>query len=163
MATYKNIQGDYIITTTAGNVTVNANLIVNGNIINANADLAEHYLADNYYVPGTVLVFGGDAEVTTTTKSHDSRIAGVVSTSPAYVMNSTLQGETVATVALLGRVPCQVIGKISKGDCLVSSELPGVAQALNSADYQPGCIIGKALQDQDSDNVGIVEIAVGRL
>ena len=127
------------------------------------ADLAERYQSDNNYTPGTVLEFGGVAEVTASTTGHSTKIAGVVSTDPAYLMNSSLEGSNVVDVALVGRVPCQVIGTINKGDCLVSSNTTGVATSMVSSEYQPGCIIGKALEDYNSDQIGVIEIVVGKL
>ena len=127
------------------------------------ADLAELYTADSDYVAGTVLVFGGTAEVTESDKSHSTRIAGVVSTEPAHVMNSGLTAEHTVTVALVGRVPCRVVGTINRGDCLVSSNVPGVATALDAARYQPGCVIGKALANYNSTEPGVIEAVVGRL
>jgi hypothetical protein len=124
------------------------------------ADLAENYTSDSDYAPGTVLVFGGEAEVTQSATSHDTRIAGVVSTNPAYLMNGT---ETGIPVALQGRVPCRVLGPVSKGDRVVSSHIAGVAQALDPLQYQPGCIIGKALQAIDSTDISVIEVVVGRL
>ena len=124
------------------------------------ADLAEVYTSDQQYPGGTVVVFGGQAEVTQSHDSHDTRIAGVVSTEPAYLMNSK---ETGVPVALQGRVPCRVLGPVSKGDCVVSSHIAGVAQALDPLQYQPGCIIGKALQAIDSTDISIIEVVVGRL
>ena len=124
------------------------------------ADLAENYTSDSDYAPGTVLIFGGEAEVTQSTASHDTRIAGVVSTNPAYLMNGAESG---IPVALQGRVPCRVLGPVSKGDRVVSSHIAGVAQALDPAQYQPGCIIGKALQSIDSTDISIIEVVVGRL
>jgi hypothetical protein len=127
------------------------------------ADLAENYLADTEYSPGTVVDFGGNQEVTISAVSHSTQVAGVISTKPAYQMNSGLVGDHVAVVALTGRVPCQVIGNIKKGDRLVTSSIPGVATALDMDKYQPGCIIGKSLADYNSVNVGTIEIAVGRV
>jgi hypothetical protein len=126
------------------------------------ADLAENYLADATYHPGTVLEFGGQQEVTTTTHSYSTRVAGVVSTNPAYLMNSELIGEHAVGVALTGRVPCKVIGKIVKGDRLVSSDIPGVAQVMTDDQYKPGSIIGKAVEEYDSDQPGIITVAVGK-
>jgi hypothetical protein len=125
------------------------------------ADLAERYVADADYAPGTVLIFGGEQEVTADISSHSTAIAGVVSENPSYLMNAELQGKHVVSVALLGRVPCQVQGTIRKGDLLVASATPGVAQKLDMAQYLPGCVIGKALANYDSDSVGTIEIAVG--
>lgn len=124
------------------------------------ADLAEVYTSDQAYAPGTVVVFGGEAEVTQSYDSHDTRIAGVVSTNPAYLMNGAESG---IPVALQGRVPCRVIGPITKGDRVVSSHIAGVAQRLDTQLYQPGCIIGKALQAIDSTDISVIEVVVGRL
>jgi len=126
------------------------------------ADLAEMYTADVEYTPGVVLEFGGANEVTATTQSHTTKIAGIVSTNPSYLMNSAHSGENVTAVALVGRVPCQVVGTIAKGDRLVASDIPGVATALNNDAYQPGCIVGKALENYQSTEVGTIEVAVGR-
>jgi hypothetical protein len=126
------------------------------------ADLAERYLADAVYSPGTVVEFGGTEEVTITTHSHSTRVAGVVSTNPAYLMNSGLIGDTVVNVGLTGRLPCQVVGRIEKGDRLVSSNNPGVATTLVSSEYQPGVILGKALESYDSNEVGVITIVVGK-
>jgi trimeric autotransporter adhesin len=126
------------------------------------ADLAEMYCADFAYAPGTVLDFGGDKEVTATTQSHSTCVAGIVSTHPSYLMNSALDCTNAIEVALVGRVPCRVVGTIAKGDRLVSSSTPGVATRLDMAQYQPGCIIGKALEAYNSDTVGTIEVAVGR-
>jgi hypothetical protein len=124
------------------------------------ADLAEYYSADVEYEPGTVLIFGGSSEVTTTTIGSDSRVAGVVTTNPAYVMNSELQGLR-ACIALQGRVPVKVLGIIKKGDLITTSSIPGYAcKAMNP---QVGTIIGKAVADKLDPNKGVIEVAVGRL
>lgn len=127
------------------------------------ADLAEMYTTDADYAPGTVLVFGGNQEVTMSTVAHDTRVAGVVSTNPAHIMNSGLQGTHTVAVALTGRVPVSVVGNISAGDQVVTSNRAGVAEALDMSRYQPGVIIGKALQSYSSDDVGVIEVVVGRL
>jgi hypothetical protein len=127
------------------------------------ADVAENYLADADYAIGTVLEFGGNTEVTISTESHSSAVAGTVSDKPAVIMNSGLTGEHVTTVALLGRVPCRVVGKIRKGNLLVSSHISGVATALVKSQWQPGCVIGKALDAYDSSEPGVIEIVIGRL
>jgi hypothetical protein len=64
-------------------------------------------------------------------------------------------------VALQGRVPCRVVGKIKKGEMLVTSRIPGVAVAAG-ADVKVGTVVGKALETYDSDHIGTIEIAVGR-
>ena len=124
------------------------------------ADLAEIYTSDQHYLPGTLLIFGGEQEVTQSTSSHDTRIAGVVSTDPAYLMNSTSNG---VAVALQGRVPCRVLGPVVKGDRLVASEHAGVAQKLMLTLYEPGCIIGKALENHPENTIKTIEVVVGRV
>lgn len=123
------------------------------------ADVAERYLADAIYEPGTVLHFGGSHEVSQCNVDHCTRIAGVVSTNPAYIMNDGLAGEHVVDVALLGRVPCQVQGPVSRGDMMVSA---GNGRARAEANPKLGAVIGKALQDFNGD-VGVIEVVVGRI
>jgi len=125
------------------------------------ADLAEKYTSDADYDPGTVLVFGGDEEVTECNTKYNKRIAGIVSTDPAYLMNSEGLG---VTVALLGRVPCKVIGEIRKGDLMVSSDTPGHAQAWNDESNPPaGSVIGKALENKTGAGTDVIEVVVGRI
>ena len=124
------------------------------------ADLAENYLSDADYEPGTVLVFGGNAEVSVSEIKGDQRVAGVVTTNPAYLMNSKLIGEHVAGVALQGRVPCKVIGKVAKGDMLVNSAIAGYAIVDNNP--KVGSVIGKALEAKLDGDRGTVEVVVGK-
>jgi hypothetical protein len=169
---------------TGGNLSVGTGTITGGNIVNSNAngvgnigsattyfntvfakatsaqyaDLAEKYVADAAYAPGTVLVFGGTAEVTVNAVDADRRVAGVVSTNPSYTMNSGLEAEHVATVALTGRVPTLVVGPVHKGDLMVSA---GLGRARAEADPRVGTVIGKALEDFDGAE-GTIEVVVGR-
>jgi hypothetical protein len=131
------------------------------------ADLAEIYMADKNYLPGTVVVFGGRDEITANDHEYDTRIAGVVSTNPAYLMNDTAtglqeNGSYAIPVALTGRVPCRVLGPIKKGDLLVASKFAGVAKAIDNAQWLPGCVIGKALSDLPNVEITIIEVVIGR-
>jgi filamentous hemagglutinin len=123
------------------------------------ADLAENYQADAVYKPGTVVVFGGKNEITVSDIDHDTRIAGVVSTNPAYLMNSEQHNGT--PVALAGRVPCLVQGPVTKGDRLVNVA-SGIAGKFDPGKAELGCVVGKSLQDLAHDHVELIEIAVGR-
>ena len=121
------------------------------------ADLAEKYEADSDYEAGTVVVYGGSKEITTTTQANDHRVAGVISTDPAYMMNSEADGQYVA---LRGRVPCKVIGSVKKGDVLVTSHKQGFAQVSdNPHSVSACCIVGKSLQNFDGTE-GVIEIVV---
>ena len=122
------------------------------------ADLAEVYETDAEYQVGTVVVFGGDKEVTISTEGNDPRVAGVISEKPAYLMNSDATGQPVA---LMGKVPCKVIGHIIKGDML-STDPANNGVAKKTHDPQVGEVIGKALENYDSEQIGTINIVVGR-
>ena len=122
------------------------------------ADLAENYLADKDYEFGTVLEIGGDSEVTEA-QLESTKIAGVVSKNPAYLMNSNCEGKHVVPVALQGRVFCKVTGEIRKGDMLVSA---GNGLAMATTNVKLGAVIGKALQDF-TGKTGLIEVLVGRI
>lgn len=122
------------------------------------ADLAEMYASDKAYEPGTVVMLGGTAEVTECANEQCEEVFGVVSTEPAYLMNSAMEGTGVA-VALSGRVPCKVIGAVRKGQRLVVSSTPGVAKASDTNDWK--CIIGRALEDKTTEEVDVIEVVVG--
>jgi hypothetical protein len=123
------------------------------------ADLAECYAADAAYEPGTVLEFGGEEEVTLSMGDMSRKIAGIVSTDPAYLMNDGMEAEFVAKLGLQGRVPCKVRGIVRKGDMMVSA---GDGFARAEEDPKLGSVIGKALEDFDGDQ-GVIEVVVGRL
>jgi hypothetical protein len=125
------------------------------------ADLAEMYVSDSNYAPGTVVEFGGKYEITISSASHSTAVAGIVSTNPSYLMNSEQTGEHVLAVALTGRVPCRVQGPVRKGDVLVASATPGVAQRIGM-NWQPGCVLGKSMQVIESAEIRTIEVAVGR-
>jgi hypothetical protein len=143
--------------TTAGSIIGNWTLTAGSRLQSTYADLAEYYEADDNYFPGTVLMFGGDKEVTIA-DSGTNKVAGVVSTNPAYVMNTTCPGLLTA-IALQGRVPCKVQGNISKGDMLISG---GNGFAVSTSFPMIGTVIGKALEDFSGVD-GVIEVAVGRI
>lgn len=124
------------------------------------ADLAEMYAGDKEYEVGTVVMVGGTHEVTECNKYGSSQIAGVVSDKPAYLMNKDIDAEHPICVGFVGRVPVKVVGHIEKGDLLTSSEIKGYATKF-SGEYQPGCIIGLALNNKE-DNTDTVEVLLKR-
>jgi hypothetical protein len=122
------------------------------------ADLAEIYESDDEYEVGTVVIFGGEKEITVSSMGADPRVAGVISENPAYLMNDEATGQAVA---LQGKVPCKVVGQISKGDMLVThSQHPGVAR--KGIDPKMGTVIGKALEEYNSTDIGTINIVAGR-
>ena len=156
-----------ILPTTANTINIGSSTVWFGTVYGKStqaqyADLAENYLADAPYDAGTVVIFGGEAEVTVSRTDHSPAVAGVVSTDPAYLMNGLLEGDTVVPVAFTGRVPCRVQGPVSKGDVLVTSDTPGVAQRIDNDKFVPGCVIGKSLESVDADVTSTIEVVVGR-
>ena len=123
------------------------------------ADLAEIYESDSRYDVGTVVVFGGEKEVTQSTISNDTRVAGVVSENPAYLMNDESEGQAIA---LVGKVKCRVHGMVSKGDLLTTCGThPGCAQ--KAASPVLGSVVGKAMENKDDAGESVILISVGRL
>lgn len=134
----------------AGNLSAN---VFNGTATAVQgADLAEKYLADEDYEVGTVVVVGGDKEIT---RSQVGAFAvGVVSGAPGLMMNQDLEGGTY--VALKGRVPAKVAGPVAKGDPLVAWK-NGTCRTVVD-DY--AFVFAVALEDSDIDDVKIIEVLV---
>lgn len=129
------------------------------------ADLAERYESDAQYEIGTVMVFGGENEVTQSTEYAQTSIAGVVSDNPALCMNAfSGPDETHPYIALQGRIPVKVTGIVKKGDILVSSYIDGYAVAWDDKDNDPRmtAYIGIAIGDKNDDGAGFVEVKVGK-
>jgi hypothetical protein len=116
------------------------------------ADLAEKYLADADYEVGTVVMIGGEKEVTAC--KIGSRAIGAVSANPAYMMNAELEGGTF--IALKGRVPVKVFGPVNKGDRLIASE-NGTARVpvISSSE-----VFAIALESNNDNDVKLVECLV---
>ena len=155
-------------TTSAANavdITVSANADIQAGTVYATAttaqyaDLAEIYESDSNYEPGTVVVFGGEKEVTQSTVFTDYKVAGVVSSNPAYLMNKDAEG---VAVALRGKVPCKIDGPVKKGDIIVTGTQPGTATGLAEDSAMPSavCVIGKSIEDDSGTGVRLINIVV---
>jgi hypothetical protein len=133
-----------------GNITAN---VFNGVATSARyADLAEKYLADDDYDIGTVMIVGGEKEITLS--SAGERAIGVVSENPAYMMNCDLENGTY--VALKGRVPVKVFGKVSKGDRLIAWN-HGTAIAVSSPSSD---IFAIALESTNDSEITLIEAII---
>jgi len=157
--TTKNILPDANTTYNIGSASKQYNTVYATATSAQYADLAEIYESDAEYEVGTVVIFGGEKEITVSSMGSDARVAGVISENPAYLMNSKATGQPVA---LQGKVPCKVVGQISKGDMLVThSQHPGVART--GTNPAMGTVIGKALEEYNSTDIGTINIVAGRL
>jgi hypothetical protein len=124
------------------------------------ADLAERYEADAEYEPGTVVVFDGDKEITTTDVEADYKVAGVISTDPGLKMNSNAgEDSTHPYVALKGRVPCKIIGPVKKGDLIVTSKTPGYGVSVGGTDMGRS-VFAKSLVNNDDSGEKVIEVAI---
>ena len=128
------------------------------------ADLAERYAVDGPVEAGDIVSIGGEAEVTKTTIDKDESIFGVVSTNPGLKLNAVAgNDETHPYIALIGRVPCKIIGAVNKGDRLVSSSIPGVARVVTPGEIMKvyPAIFGRALETNLDEEIKIIEVTIG--
>jgi len=124
------------------------------------ADLAERFEADQPYTPGTIVGLGGMKEITVVTEELSEEVFGVISTKAAYLMNSGAGSDsTHPPVAVQGRVPVKVIGKIRKGDRLVAAG-NGLARAGTKTELTPWNVIGRALENKADTGEGTIEAIV---
>jgi hypothetical protein len=121
------------------------------------ADLAEIYKSDVPYEYGTVVIFGGSEEITTTNEQADVRVAGVISQNPAYLMNNSAEG---LPVALRGRVPVRITGPVSKGDLLVTSTIPGYAKSVGRDNSYGLAVFAKSLTEDYRNGTKIIEAVI---
>jgi len=143
-------------------MTINgSNGTISGNQINANyADVAERFEADEILAPGTVVELGGLAEITKVTQDLSENVFGVISTRAAYLMNSQAgTDETHPPVAMTGRVPVKVKGRVNKGDRLVSAG-NGCARSAATGEATAFNVLGRSLVNKLTDGEGVVEAIV---
>jgi hypothetical protein len=117
------------------------------------ADLAEKYIPDTNYDVGTVMVVGGEFEITASVNGQ--RAIGVISSHPAFMMNSELEGGVY--VALKGRVPVRTRGNVKKGDRLVAGN-NGCAEVAKPEDYNN--VFAIALESSDDQNIKNIEAVI---
>jgi len=129
-----------------------------GSRINANyADLAERFEADELYDPGTVVEIGGDKEITAVKDELSDEVFGVISDTAGFTMNhSAGDDKTHPTIAMSGRVQVKVIGKVKKGDRLVSSGIKGYARSAKKDEMTAFNVIGRALEHKTDTKSGTV-------
>lgn len=129
------------------------------------ADLAERFAADKVYEYGTVVMIGGEFEVTETTNRYSTDVFGVVSDKPGFMLNAQAgTDETHPYIAMAGRVEVKVEGAVKKGQRIVSGEIPGTGIAVdndNLGGLSTFAVIGRALADKTTNGIGRVMVVVG--
>jgi hypothetical protein len=172
------INGTTSTATFAGNLVPNANNTLNigdagtrfANVYATNfigtaitslyADLAERFETDAPLLPGTVVELGGLKEITAAAQELSEAVFGVISTNAGFLMNGAAgSNATHPPVAVNGRVPVRVIGKVNKGDRLVSAG-QGLARAALRSEITAFNVIGRALENKETTGIGTVTSVV---
>ena len=108
------------------------------------------------------MAIGGDKEITAVEDELSDDVFGVISTKPAHLMNAGAgTNATHPPIAISGRVPVKVKGRVRKGQRLVSAG-NGIARAADSSEITPFNVIGRALEDKLDSGQGQV-LAVVKL
>ena len=163
-----------VVNIQTANVTLKANLLPNANAsfslgstslrwatvwgVSSSAlyaDLAEKYWSDNTYDVGTVVKLGGTREITICNEDCSNEIFGCISQNPAYLMNDN-NFENYQPVVLVGRSVIKIIGKISKGDRLVSAG-NGCARKATNEELSYQTEIGRALSEKNYEEIALIE------
>jgi hypothetical protein len=168
--TYGNSGGAWTAFRAQGNINQTAPVLVDirANIVHATstsaqyADLAERYAADQLLEAGDVVILGGSKEVTKCTKELDPQVFGVVSETPAFLMNKDAgNNDSHPMIALKGRVRVKVQGVGKAGDRIVSSSTAGVARVAMLAECTAFNVLGRLIQDKYSQQTELTECAIG--
>jgi hypothetical protein len=139
---------------------IHATYLVGTSITAQYADLAERFAADAAYPAGTVVALGGAKEITAAVEDLTEDVFGVISTNAGFLMNGNAgPNDTHPAIAVNGRVPVRVTGRVRKGDRLVSAGA-GLARAANRTEITAFNVIGRSLEDKPSAGEGIIEAIV---
>ena len=115
-----------------------------------NQNFNEIYDTDEEYAVGTVIIVGGDREVTACTTDSNVSVAGVISEKPGLLMNDKGRGQAIA---LRGKVPVLIIGAIVRGDLIVTSAERGCGRSAGTAPEFKAVAFAIALESNESDSV----------
>ena len=168
--TYGNSGGAWTAFRAQGNINESAPTLVDirANIVHGRAttaqyaDLAERYAADMLLEAGDVVILGGSKEITKCIKELDSQVFGVVSESPAFLMNNDAgNNDSHPMIALQGRVRVKVQGTGKKGDRIVSSDTAGIARVAKLAECTAFNVLGRIIQDKYNAQTELTECVIG--
>lgn len=167
---YGNTGGAWTAFRAQGNINDSAPTLVDirANIVHGRAttaqyaDLAERYAADMLLEAGDVVILGGSKEITKCIKELDPQVFGVVSESPAFLMNNDAgNNDSHPMIALQGRVRVKVQGAGKKGDRIVSSDTAGIARVAALAECTAFNVLGRIIQDKYNAQTELTECVIG--
>ncbi len=140
---------------------------IRANVIHATAtaaqyaDLAERYATDTPLETGEVVILGGNQEITKCMEELSNSVFGVVSDTPAYLMNAEAgNNDTHPAIALKERVPVRVAGKGSAGDRIVSAGT-GMARVAELNECTAFNTLGRLIKDKYNEEVALTECVIG--
>lgn len=113
------------------------------------ADLAEKYTTGEELAPGTVVCVCSHEDHEVEAADRGCTAIGVVSTDPAFMMNSEAEGQYIG---LKGRLPVRVIGKVNKGDAVYVDDNGCASTAING-----GSLVGIALESSEETDEKLIE------
>jgi hypothetical protein len=137
------------------------------------AEVYQHSEKKEDLEAGYVLVLDtvNEGKVKASTKAYDRMVVGVLSGSPGMLIGNQksigLGGISKDTLpdgelpmALVGKVFVQVVGKVSIGDLLTTSDTRGKAMSCTNYDICKGAILGKAMTNNKNGTViAIINLA----
>ena len=142
-------------------VDIRANIVHATSTTAMYADLAERYATDTPVEVGDVVMLGGIEEITKCEEAGSDAVFGVVSGSPAYLMNSEAgNNDTHPAIALKGRVPVKVRGTGKAGDRLVSAG-SGEARVATLEEATTFNTLGRLIKDKYNEETALTECVIG--
>jgi hypothetical protein len=125
------------------------------------ADLAERYEADCDTEVGDVVILGGHAEITKCKNELSDAVFGVISESPAFLMNAQAgNNDSHPMVALKGRVMVKLQGKGRAGDRVVSAG-NGEARVADLEECTAFNTLGRLIKDKYNVETALTECVIG--
>ena len=142
-------------------VDVRANVIHATSTSAMYADLAERYEADCDTEVGDVVILGGEAEITKCNDDLSDAVFGVISESPAFLMNAEAgNNDSHPMVALKGRVMVKVQGTGQAGERVVSA-VNGEARVAGLDECTAFNVLGRLIKHKYNEETALTECVIG--
>jgi hypothetical protein len=142
-------------------VDIRANVVHATSTTAMYADLAERYETDTPVEVGDVVIIGGKAEITKCNEALSDAVFGVISESPAFLMNAQAgNNDSHPMVALKGRVMVKLQGTGKAGDRVVSAG-NGEARVADLEECTSFNTLGRLIKDKYSIETALTECVIG--
>jgi len=142
-------------------VDIRANIVHATSTAAQYADLAERYETDTPVEVGDVVILGGEAEITKCNDELSDAVFGVISESPAFLMNAQAgNNDSHPMVALKGRVMVKLQGTGQAGDRIVSAG-NGEARVANLDECNHFNVLGRLIKTKYKEETALAECVIG--